>query len=67
MSDPRLTNVSRAVRYRDAENCRTWAKEARNEAERKDFLDMVAHQRPCQRRIRQRSHRRWPDPELPGS
>jgi hypothetical protein len=42
MSDPPLTNVSRAVRYREiAENCRTWAKEARNEAERKDFLDMA--------------------------
>jgi hypothetical protein len=42
MSDPPPTNVSRAVQYREiAENCRTWAKEARNEAERKDFLDMA--------------------------
>jgi hypothetical protein len=42
MSSPSLTNVSRAVRYREiAENCRTWANEARTEAERKDFLDMA--------------------------
>jgi hypothetical protein len=42
MSDPPPTNVSRAVQYREiAANCQKWAKEARNEAERKDFLDMA--------------------------
>jgi hypothetical protein len=42
MSELSLTNASRAVQYREiAENCRTWANEARNEAERKDFLDMA--------------------------
>ena len=42
MSNPPLTNVSRAVQYREiAENCKTWANEARTEAERKDFLEMA--------------------------
>jgi hypothetical protein len=42
MSDPPPTKVSRAVQYCEiAANCQKWAKEARNEAERKDFLDMA--------------------------
>lgn len=42
MGNPPLTNVTRAVQYREiAENGRTWAKEARTEVERKDFLDMA--------------------------